>query len=1064
MRAARREVGSRQRASPSATRDAARYLEFRVRRPASVWPVLRLLSVTAAVALCVALVLSPRAGLLVFWSLLVPVLPLFFVLAPGLWRNLCPMAAANQVPRISRLTRGLSLPGWLERHGYAVAALLFLGLATSRKLGLEGSGAAVAALVGGSILLAAVGGAVFRGKSAFCGGICPLRPTQGLFGQTPAIKVAPSHCRPCVGCTPHCTDLKPSGAFVAELADPDPFRGAYRRLFAGTLPGFTLAFFTVPAIETVGFPAVAGQLAAFSLASLGAFFVLEQLAARAAPGGPTAVFAATAFGLFYWFEVPVVASAVAELVGGEPPAWAVWQGRVALAALALAWLVLTLRKQGGLARTRGTSIGLPLAPGAPSDISDSPAAPPDPPAYAPDRSGSPTTATTAPTSPVPARPARRRGGASPSPAPAAPPATVAAVAPAPVVPPLESRPGVRVDATPAAGPRPTAGDPPVPVPDRRSPEPQDRRAGRRSGVDRRGARFSVTVQPEGRVLDASPGSSLLDACRAADLPIEPGCRMGVCGNDPVYVLEGAHSLSPPGPDERATLERLGLPAHGRMACAARLLGNVVISFEAGAMPRAAPAAKPPATATEAAERSRRARRETGRAPTTAADPSVGRVVVLGNGIAGVTAADHVRRQHPDCELTLVADERHDFYNRTSVSRLVYSRAGMSGMYLLPSAWYTERKIATWLNTRAMRIDRPGRRVVLATGEELSYDRLILATGSRSRIPPIEGLELEGVFSLRGADDAMALRGYAQRHAARQAVILGGGVLGLEAADAARKLGLETTVVELSDRLSPVQLDAAAAELLQREVESRGIEVLLGRSVASVTGPGDRVGAVTLDDGTDRDAEILIVCTGVVPNLELARDAGLEVGRGVIVDDTMRTSDETIFAAGDVAEHAGRVYGHWPAAVEQAEVAAGNAIGGRRRYTGSLIATHLKVTNVDLTSIGRPHSEPDDLAIVLADEAGGRYRKLVLKNGRIAGAILLGHSSDAGTVFAAAREGRDLSGYVDSLSRGDWEVLVDPSFEQAVSATPGRCEPASGAVSSNGAASSKGGRVLERGHR
>ncbi len=231
--------------------------------------------------------------------------------------------------------------------------------------------------------------------------------------------------------------------------------------------------------------------------------------------------------------------------------------------------------------------------------------------------------------------------------------------------------------------------------------------------------------------------------------------------------------------------------------------------------------------------------------------------------------------------------------------------------------------------------------------------------------------------------------------------------------------------------------------------------MLGRSVSSVTGEAGRVAGVTLDDGTRRDADIVIVCTGIVPNLELARDAGLGVRRGVTVDDTMRTSDESIFAAGDVAEHAGRVYGHWPAAVEQAEVAAINCIGGRRLYTGSLIATHLKVTNVDLTSIGRPHSEPEDVEIALADESGGRYRKLVLRDGRIVGAILLGHASDAGAVFAAARERRDLSGHLESLSQGDWGVLVDPSFEPAPSAAAGSGERAVGAASSNGGARMNG---------
>lgn len=420
MSAARRELGSRQRTPPRVKPDA-RYLELRVRRPASFWPVLRLASVAAAGALWVALLLRPRTGLFVFWSLLVPLLPLFFMLAPGLWRNLCPMAAANQLPRVSRLTRGLPLPRWLERHGYAVAVLLFVVLATSRKLGLEGSGVAVAALVGGSMLLATVGGAVFRGKSAFCGGICPLRPTQGLFGQTPPIKVAPSHCRPCVGCTPNCTDLEPSGAFVAELADPDPYRGAYRRLFAGALPGFTVAFFTGPAVEAAGVAAVLGQIAAFSLASLGAFFVLDQLAARAAPGATTAVFAASAFGLFYWFNVPVVATALARLLGGEPPAWAVWEGRLALAALALAWLVGTLRKQGRLARAaQGTEIGLPIAPAAPAGTPNSPSVTGDlPGAVAEGQAGPPRAGTKDAAiagAPRPLRPAERgRGPALPPP-------------------------------------------------------------------------------------------------------------------------------------------------------------------------------------------------------------------------------------------------------------------------------------------------------------------------------------------------------------------------------------------------------------------------------------------------------------------------------------------------------------------------------------------------------------------------------------------------------------------------------------------------------------------------
>ena len=818
------------------TRPEAKYLEIRLRRPASAWPVLRLASVTAAIALGVVLVVQPATGLFVFWSLLVPLLPLVFLIAPGLWRSLCPMAAANQLPRFAGLMQERTLPRWLERHGYAIAALLFLGLVASRKLGLEQSGAAVAALIVGALVLAFAGGLFFHGKSAFCGGVCPLRPTQGLLGQTPTLKVA-SQCQPCVGCTPNCSDLKPEGAFLRDLVDSEPIRGAQRRLFAGAMPGFVVAFYTLPAGGEVSAGTVLTQLGAFSLASLGAFFALDQLLGRREPARVTAIFAAVTFGLFYWFNLPVVAGAVMRVFGAPLPDWALWQGRSMLVLLAAGWLVATLRKQRRRAQAEPSAgLALPVVPL--SAVSST-------------ASGTPSSS-------------------SPS---------ALDVLHAPAVPPLVGSPGREPASPPAAAPRPTGGDPPVPIPDRRAPgrRAAERRADDRGHGDRRMHRFEVTLQPGGHILDAAPGSSLLDVCRAAGLPIEPGCRMGLCGNDPIYVLEGSGNLSPAGPDEQATLERLGLPEGARMACAARVLGNIVVSLEAGLEPAARstdPVADIPkrlvarngarAGAPQAAARSR------------GADPSIRRVVVLGNGIAGVTAADHVRRHHPDCEIDLVAAEPHAFYNRTSVSRLVYTREAMERMYLLPPSWYADRRITTSLNTRAARIDRRGGHVVLGTGEQLAYDRLVLATGSRPRVLPIEGFGIEGSFTLRGADDAMRLRVYAQHREARRAVIVGGGVLGLEAADAARKLGLEATIVELADRLSPVQLDRPAAELLLGDVERRGIEVLLGRSVASVASDGERVTGVTLDDGSRRAAELVVVCAGITPNAELARDAGLEV--------------------------------------------------------------------------------------------------------------------------------------------------------------------------------------------
>jgi nitrite reductase (NADH) large subunit len=215
-----------------------------------------------------------------------------------------------------------------------------------------------------------------------------------------------------------------------------------------------------------------------------------------------------------------------------------------------------------------------------------------------------------------------------------------------------------------------------------------------------------------------------------------------------------------------------------------------------------------------------------------ATESVARVVIVGNGIAGVTAADHIRRHHAGCEIHLVSDERHPFYNRTGISRPISSSVGIHKMYLLPDSWYEERRISSWLNTRVSRIDRQARRVVLGTGDVLPYDRLIMATGSSPFVPPVEGFELNGAFCLRGADDATMIRAFVQEEGARNAVVAGGGVLGLEAADELRKLGLEVTVVEREPWLAPAQVDPRGGDTLREHIQRRGIEVLLGTTLTS----------------------------------------------------------------------------------------------------------------------------------------------------------------------------------------------------------------------------------------
>ncbi len=807
---------------------------------------------------CALLVAEPDTGLDLWWGVLVPALPLVWFVAPGLWRNVCPLAATNQIPRVLGFTRGGTAPKWFRTYAPLAGIAILLAAIFSRPVLFEDSGAATAALIAGALAAAFVGGYVLKGKSGWCSTLCPMLPVQRLYGQTPFATIPNSHCRPCVGCTKSCYDFNPRVAFLADLHDDDRQWSTTRKLFAGAFPGLVIAFFTGPDPDG----AVAEHYARMGVAvaaSAGTFLAAEALLPVSTPK-LAAVYGALAINLFYW--------------------WVAWPVAIVVGALTVVWLRRTFAKE--------VAFHLRTAAGG---------APP---------------------------PAAKLGAGA-----------AAAIASA--------------------------------------------------------DEAEVTFDEGPRVL-VKPGTPLLDVAEGADQPIEAGCRMGVCGADPVCVIAGMEHLSELGADERATLERLGLdPAMNRMACCARVHGPVTLSTTP--------------------------RREAGPTPTIEFpfDRTVERVVVIGNGIAGVTAADHVRRRHPDCAIDVVAAEPHPLYNRMGISRLIYGRSAMVGLHLLPDAWYDDNRVTCWLNTRAVEIDRDAGEVRLGTGERLAFDRLILATGSEAFVPEIEGFGRPGDFVLRSAADALAIRDYVQRAGAQRAVVAGGGLLGLEAAYALHKLGLRTVVLEYGPSLLRRQLDARAGELLRSYLTNLGIDVHVSASAVSVDPEG-----VTLEDGRKLAADVFLVAAGISPATGLAEQAGLEIGRGVVVDDRLRTSDPRILAAGDAAEWRGTVLGLWPVAVEHAEIAAENAIGGTREYAGTVPVTMLKVVGVELLSVGEIAGERE---IVVTDGEALRYRKLVLDgDGRATGAILLGHPQYTQGATAAVRESRPLGDVEEALARGDWDAL------------------------------------------
>ncbi len=325
-----------------------------------------------------------------------------------------------------------------------------------------------------------------------------------------------------------------------------------------------------------------------------------------------------------------------------------------------------------------------------------------------------------------------------------------------------------------------------------------------------------------------------------------------------------------------------------------------------------------------------------------------------------------------------------------------------------------------------RIDREARMVIAADGTSARYDKLIIATGSTPFIIPVPGHDLPGVITYRDLDDVERMVAAASGDG-RRAVVIGGGLLGLEAAAGLAMRGMAVSVVHLMDTLMERQLDPAAGELLKNEFVRRGIRVLTGANTAEIYGDG-RVAGVALTDGRRIDAELVVMAVGIRPSVALAQDAGLEVGRGVVVGDTMETSDPTIFAVGECVEHRGVCYGLVAPLYEMAEVLADQLAGGRREFTGAVTSTKLKVTGIDLFSAGDFAAGVDREDIVLSDVSAGVYKRLVLKDGRIHGVVLYGDTADGAWYFKMMREGTAVDEHRDMLVFG-------PQFAEAIPLDP-----------------------------
>jgi nitrite reductase (NADH) large subunit len=395
-------------------------------------------------------------------------------------------------------------------------------------------------------------------------------------------------------------------------------------------------------------------------------------------------------------------------------------------------------------------------------------------------------------------------------------------------------------------------------------------------------------------------------------------------------------------------------------------------------------------------------------------------VIVGNGVAGVTAAQGIVRADPSAEVHIFGAEPYPYYRRPLLWEFIAGQIEQDELIFRPPEWYAQRGIHLHLGVQATTLDPAAHRLTLADGSQADYDRALLAMGGRPFVPPCEGTDKDGVFTLRTLDDARAIKAYAQQVAT--AVVIGGGLLGLETARALHTAGLDVTVVEFFPYLLPRQLDQEGAQVLQSLLEAQGLRVITGATTEAVLGDVC-ADCIRLKDLRIVGGDLVLFSTGIRSEVSLAQEAGLEVHRGIVVDGHLQTSAEDIFAAGDAAEFDGRVYGIIPPAIEQARVAAANMVAsGSTTYTGTLPTTTLKVAGAELTSLGECVVEGDEYTQLRhADPATGHYRKVVLRDGHIVGAILLNDRERTKPITQLVERGMDVSAYADRLLDDDFDL-------------------------------------------
>jgi len=408
-----------------------------------------------------------------------------------------------------------------------------------------------------------------------------------------------------------------------------------------------------------------------------------------------------------------------------------------------------------------------------------------------------------------------------------------------------------------------------------------------------------------------------------------------------------------------------------------------------------------------------------------------RYVIIGNSAAAIGAIESIRKVDSENDILVISAERYMAYSRPLISELLAGETTPQKMLYRPPEFYKLNDVELMLGRKVVGLNLKAKRVILEDGEEIGYDKLLIATGSHPFVPPMEGTDLKGVHTFFTLDDALAVMEMARK--VKQAVVIGGGFIGLKAAESLKERGIRVTVVELAQTVMSTALDESAARIVEEHMRSEGVRIITGNAVQKIYGVNSYVTGVELRDGTRIPCGLVIVSVGVRANSQFAKDAGIQVNRGIVVDDRMRTSAPDVYAAGDVAEGKDMLLGMlrglplWPVAYRMGKAAGYNMAGVEYTYNGGFAMNSVSIFGLPIISMGitTPSGGDGFRVLIRADMDKKIYRKLVLRENRLVGVVFINSVDRAGIANGFIRDGTDVSDIAEKMLDDDFTLALMP---------------------------------------